>query len=48
MIFRVDPKTVSRWVKTGRVAGVRTPGGQHRLRYGDVAAAFRETNETES
>lgn len=44
-IFRVDPKTVNRWVKSGRVPAVRTPGGQHRIRWGDVVAVFRDANE---
>lgn len=31
-IFRVDPKTVSRWATAGRVPGAfRTPGGHWRF-----------------
>jgi excisionase family DNA binding protein len=30
-IFGVDPYTVARWVKTGKIGGVRTPGGQYRI-----------------
>lgn len=30
-IFRVDPKTVTRWAKTGRISSVRTPGGHRRF-----------------
>jgi len=29
-LFRVDPKTVTRWAKTGRLASVRTLGGHRR------------------
>jgi excisionase family DNA binding protein len=32
VMFRVDPKTVTRWAKEGRLASVRTPGGHHRFR----------------
>lgn len=30
-LFRVDPKTVTRWAKAGRLDSVRTPGGHHRF-----------------
>ena len=29
-LFRVDPKTVTRWAASGRITSIRTPGG-HRL-----------------
>ena len=29
-LFRVDPKTVTRWAKAGRLDSVRTPGGHRR------------------
>jgi excisionase family DNA binding protein len=41
-LFRVDPKTVSRWAKAGRIARTRTPGGHGRYRQSDVAALLRE------
>ncbi|RFU41550.1 helix-turn-helix domain-containing protein [Actinomadura logoneensis] len=37
-VFRVEPKTVSRWAAAGRLKSVRTPGGQHRFRESDVLA----------
>ncbi|HSE29378.1 MAG TPA: BldC family transcriptional regulator [Candidatus Saccharimonadales bacterium] len=37
-LFRVDPKTVPRWVKAGRLSSKRTPGGHHRFRVGDIRA----------
>lgn len=30
-IFGVDPKTVTRWAKQGKLPSVRTPGGHHRF-----------------
>ena len=36
-LFRVDPKTVSRWAKAGRLPRTRTPGGHGRYRQSDVA-----------
>ena len=37
-LFRVDPKSVTRWVKEGRLISIRTPGGHHRFRPADVRA----------
>lgn len=31
LIFGVDPKTVTRWAKAGKLAAVRTPGGHYRF-----------------
>lgn len=36
-LFRVDPKTVSRWAKAGRVSAIRTPGGHRRFRAAEIA-----------
>lgn len=37
-LFRVDPKTVTRWAKAGRVSSIRTPGGHRRFRESEVRA----------
>ena len=37
-LFRVDTKTVTRWVGSGRLTSIRTPGGQHRFRESVVRA----------
>lgn len=37
-LFRVDPKTVSRWAKAGRVTAIRTPGGHRRFREAEIQA----------
>ena len=29
-LFRVDPKTVTRWAASGRIGSIRTPGGHRR------------------
>lgn len=36
--FRVDPKTVTRWAKAGKIESIRTPGGHHRFRESEVRA----------
>lgn len=41
-MFRVDPKTVTRWCKAGRIAGIKTPGGHHRFRESDVRRMLNE------
>ncbi|MBM0275124.1 BldC family transcriptional regulator [Micromonospora tarensis] len=37
-IFRVDPKTVTRWAASGRLHGIRTPGGHRRFYEADIQA----------
>jgi excisionase family DNA binding protein len=37
-IFRVDPKTVSRWAKAGRLPSSKTPGGHVRFRRSVILA----------
>ncbi len=35
-LFRVDPKTVTRWDKAGKLASIRTLGGHRRYRESEV------------
>jgi excisionase family DNA binding protein len=35
-LFRVDPKTVTRWAKAGRITSIRTLGGHRRYRETEV------------
>lgn len=37
-LFRVDPKTVTRWAAAGRIGSIRTPGGHRRFRASEVYA----------
>jgi excisionase family DNA binding protein len=46
-IFRVDPKTVTRWAKAGRLSFIRTPGG-HRRYHESEARRLLEANTIES
>ncbi|MEU0517882.1 BldC family transcriptional regulator [Streptosporangium sp. NPDC006007] len=41
LMFRVDPKTVTRWAKEGRLTSIRTPGGHRRYRKNEVRALLR-------
>ncbi|MFE3454989.1 BldC family transcriptional regulator [Nonomuraea sp. NPDC059194] len=46
IVFRVDPKSVARWARIGRLAAIRTPGGRElRYRESDVHAALRSPAE---
>ena len=51
-MFRVDPKTVTRWAKAGKLSAIRTLGGHRRYResevkelLGDVIPAQRSAAE---
>lgn len=35
-LFRVDPKTVTRWAKAGKISSIRTLGGHRRYREAEV------------
>ena len=36
MLFRVDPKSVTRWATRGVIGSIRTPGGHRRFRESEV------------
>jgi excisionase family DNA binding protein len=40
-IFRVDPKTVTRWAKAGKLTAIRTLGGHRRYRQSEVQALLK-------
>ena len=37
-MFRVDPKTVTRWAKAGKLTSIRTLGGHRRYKESEVRA----------
>jgi excisionase family DNA binding protein len=41
-LFRVDPKTVTRWAASGRISSIRTPGGHRRFRESEVRELLGE------
>lgn len=43
--FCVDPKTVSRWARSGKLKATRTPGGHHRFRRAEVLQAMGLSEE---
>lgn len=40
-LFRVDPKTVTRWAKAGKLTAIRTLGGHRRYRQSEVQALLK-------
>lgn len=49
-LFRVDPKTVTRWATAGKISAVRTLGGHRRYRESEVYGLLRteESGEEEA
>jgi len=43
-MFRVDPKTVTRWAKSGKLTAIRTLGGHRRYRQSEVQDLLKLNN----
>lgn len=41
-LFRVDPKTVTRWAKAGKISAIRTLGGHRRYRESEILALLAD------
>jgi excisionase family DNA binding protein len=39
-MFRVDPKTVTRWARSGKLNAIRTLGGHRRYRRSEIERAI--------
>jgi excisionase family DNA binding protein len=44
-IFRVDPKTVSRWAKAGKISYIKTLGGHRRFKKSEILIYIRENRK---
>jgi excisionase family DNA binding protein len=42
-LFRVDPKTVTRWAKAGKLTAIRTLGGHRRYRRSEVQSLLTKS-----
>ena len=42
-MFRVDPKTVTRWAKAGKLTAIKTLGGHRRYRESEVRSLLAST-----
>lgn len=45
VMFRVVPKTVTRWAKAGKLTSIRTLGGHRRFRESEVRELLRAGGE---
>jgi excisionase family DNA binding protein len=45
-LFRVDPKTVTRWAKAGKITSIRTLGGHRRYRESEVKELLLDQPKT--
>jgi excisionase family DNA binding protein len=43
-MFRVDPKTVTRWAKAGKLSSIRTLGGHRRYRESEIRSLIDGSN----
>ena len=46
-LFRVNPKTVTRWARAGKLTAIRTLGGHRRFRASEIRRCLEEMS-TES
>jgi excisionase family DNA binding protein len=44
-LFRVDPKTVTRWAKAGKLTSIRTLGGHRRYKESEVKALLKSISQ---
>jgi excisionase family DNA binding protein len=45
VMFRVEPKTVSRWAKTGKLSYIKTLGGHRRYREAEIRGLLSKIAE---
>ena len=43
-LFHVDPKTVTRWAKAGKLTAIRTLGGHRRYRQSEVDSLLKSAD----
>jgi excisionase family DNA binding protein len=45
VMFRVNPKTVTRWARAGKISAVRTLGGHRRFRASEIRRFLEEVQD---
>ena len=45
VMFRVNPKTVTRWARAGKISAVRTLGGHRRFRASEIRRFLEEVGD---
>jgi excisionase family DNA binding protein len=46
-MFRVNPKTVTRWARAGKISAIRTLGGHRRFKASEIRKFLEQTDEAE-
>ena len=46
-LFRVNPKTVTRWARAGKLTAIRTLGGHRRFRASEIKRCLEEMSVEE-
>jgi len=46
-LFRVNPKTVTRWARSGKITAIRTLGGHRRFRASEVRHYLDQAERSE-
>jgi excisionase family DNA binding protein len=41
-LFRVNPKTVTRWARAGKITAIRTLGGHRRFRASEIRRCIQQ------
>ena len=44
-LFRVNPKTVTRWARAGKITAIRTLGGHRRFRAAEIRRFLEQVEE---
>ena len=47
VMFRVNPKTVTRWARAGKISAVRTIGGHRRFRASEIQRFITDAQESQ-
>jgi excisionase family DNA binding protein len=45
-MFRVNPKTVTRWARSGKISAIRTLGGHRRFRKSEITRILADGGES--
>ena len=46
-LFRVNPKTVTRWARAGKITAIRTLGGHRRFRASEIRRCLEQMETSE-
>src|SRR6202043_2824057 len=46
-MFRVNPKTVTRWARSGKISAIRTLGGHRRFRASEIRHFLENVEDTD-